>query len=107
MTYSKDKQRDYCKSHYEKNKEAYALRHKLRKSLTSLKLIEIKSSTPCADCGIQYPHWIMDFDHINGIKVNHISQMKTASWDKIQEEINKCELVCSNCHRNRTYQRSH
>jgi hypothetical protein len=27
------------------------------------------------------------------------------SWDIIQEEINKCEVVCANCHKRRSAKR--
>lgn len=62
---------------------------------------------PCVDCGVHFPPICMDFDHVNGDKVAGISRMVNGavSLDKLQAEINKCELVCSNCHRIRTYNR--
>jgi len=70
------------------------------------RLIDYKSGIPCLDCGKRYPHYIMDFDHVSGQKISSVSSMiKWGSWDEILEEINKCELVCSNCHRERTWQR--
>ena len=66
----------------------------------------IKESTPCADCGIKYHYSQMDFDHIDIKKVN-IARLANseASIKTIKAEINKCEIVCSNCHRLRTWQR--
>jgi hypothetical protein len=67
---------------------------------------KIKESTPCADCQIQYHYSQMDFDHIESKKIN-ISRLANseASIKTIKKEIEKCEIVCSNCHRLRTWQR--
>ena len=47
----------------------------------------------------------MDFDHVKGNKDRAISVMvgQKVSKDRILREIEKCELVCANCHRLRTY----
>ena len=51
----------------------------------------------------------MDFDHRNGeIKSRSISQMAitdTSNFERIKEEIAKCDLVCANYHRQRTRDR--
>ena len=53
----------------------------------------------------------MDFDHKDGkIKIASVSKLafrKLANFKKLKEEIKKCDLVCSNCHRQRTYSRLH
>jgi len=73
------------------------------------KINEIKSK-PCMDCGIKYPWWVMDFDHrpktkkIDSIK-NMVSRNRPLKI--ILKEIKKCDIVCSNCHRHRTYLRNH
>lgn len=67
----------------------------------------IKASTPCADCGGRFHPVAMDFDHVAGDKTLGISEMVRGrySWQRIEVEIAKCEIVCSNCHRVRTYER--
>jgi NAD-dependent dihydropyrimidine dehydrogenase PreA subunit len=61
---------------------------------------------PCLDCGGVYPSYVMDFDHRpNTIKLFDVSNPKTTNREKIQAEIDKCDLVCANCHRIRTYNR--
>jgi hypothetical protein len=63
-------------------------------------------SQPCKDCEHTYPPYVMDFDHVRGKKefeIGHQSAKGTMSFDRILEEIAKCELVCSNCHRIRTH----
>jgi hypothetical protein len=56
---------------------------------------------------IWYPPFVMDFDHVSGDKIDDICNLrrKTANWWKILEEIEKCDLVCANCHRARTHYR--
>lgn len=48
----------------------------------------------------------MDLDHVSGTKYKDVSSMTTYSWERVLAEIQKCDLVCSNCHRARTYLRS-
>lgn len=67
--------------------------------------IQRVKSVPCADCGASYPPYVMDFDHVSGKKIDKISDMTASSIEKIQAEIAKCEVVCANCHRERTYRR--
>ena len=62
-------------------------------------------SQPCLDCSGVFPSECMDFDHIIGEKLENISHLINASWDRLLDEISKCDLVCSNCHRIRTRRR--
>ncbi len=65
---------------------------------------DLKQKSPCLDCGINYPYYVMDFDHVRGQKhANVMELVSTLSKKKIDEEIPKCEIVCSNCHRIRTH----
>ncbi len=72
------------------------------------KLREIKESTPCKDCGRKFIFCVMDFDHVSGEKHDNISTLmaRKVSWKTVEEEIKKCEIVCSNCHRIRTFLRA-
>ena len=64
-------------------------------------------SKPCTDCGIMYPPYVMEFDHL-GDKLYNISDIvRNGCKKKYLAEIAKCELVCSNCHRIRTHNRRH
>ena len=66
--------------------------------------VDTFKDVPCMDCGKKYPPYVMDFDHLPqyekyfpiGVLVN-----KRLSKETILEEIKKCEVVCSNCHRER------
>lgn len=69
-------------------------------------IIETAKDRPCMDCGIKYPYYVMDFDHVRGEKLYNIAaQLGMMSYPKIKAEIEKCEVVCANCHRKRTHER--
>jgi hypothetical protein len=69
-------------------------------------LRELKENSPCMDCKVQYPYYVMDFDHVRGRKHKNVMELvPTLSKKKIDEELAKCEIVCSNCHRARTHMR--
>lgn len=98
----------YNKTWYEKNKakhKADAKRNtqKYRDRYKAL-VFELKS-VPCADCGGKFHPVAMDFDHVLDNKLWNISRMTAHSFDKLIDEIKKCEVVCSNCHRVRTHNR--
>lgn len=50
----------------------------------------------------------MDFDHVRGGKLRDIARIvnSTNSVQVLAEELIKCDLVCSNCHRIRTQKRA-
>jgi hypothetical protein len=58
----------------------------------------------CTDCGYRTHPEALDFDHVDGKRFT-ISRAVAHSWDDLLAEIDKCEVVCSNCHRVRTAQR--
>lgn len=60
---------------------------------------------PCMDCGGVFPPECMDFDHVRGTKLRPLAMMCGHSKEKIQAEMAKCDVVCSNCHRIRTKSR--
>jgi len=68
---------------------------------------QIKEESGCVDCGEMYPHWLLDFDHLPEYnKKGSPNQLAARHGMKAgMEELKKCEIVCPNCHRNRTYNR--
>src|SRR3546814_12943116 len=60
---------------------------------------------PCADCGETDPV-VLEFDHLRD-KVGNVSAMVHSNelW-RLVDEIEKCEVVCANCHRRRTARRA-
>ena len=79
---------------------------KKQKEALARYLKEVKEKNPCMDCKISYPYYMMDFDHVRGKKQANVAELiNTLSKKRIDAEIAKCEVVCSNCHRARTYLR--
>jgi hypothetical protein len=62
---------------------------------------------PCTDCGIQYPYYVMEFDHLDADskEFNVSAGVTSRGFGRLMAEIAKCEVVCANCHAERTYQR--
>ncbi len=66
-------------------------------------------SGPCMDCGGVFPPCVMDWDHRDPERKSFSVSSKVRAWyrdsrrEDILAEISKCDLVCSNCHRIRTW----
>lgn len=68
--------------------------------------IRAAKSEPCADCGISYPYYVMQFDHIADNKAFNIGIVgPRASRERLLAEIAKCDVVCANCHSERSHKR--
>jgi hypothetical protein len=62
---------------------------------------------PCTDCGQTFHIAAMTFDHLPGTeKIGEVSNMiRRRQKRAAQLEVEKCELVCANCHAVRSYER--
>ncbi len=100
------KRRECHKRYYLRNKDLYREKN-IRRSKELIDFVISLKQKPCMDCGVQYPYYVMDFDHREkSTKVDSISRMmpvRSFSKKKILAEMEKCDLVCANCHRKRTY----
>lgn len=105
----KECQRIYVRGHYEKNRDYYLKKAKERNVKRRAVICEVlreAKTRPCRDCGKTYPYWVMDFDHVRGKKKFSLAHAAgSASIEVIKLEIKKCEVVCANCHRDRTHRR--
>lgn len=59
---------------------------------------EYKKHHCCEKCG-EDRYYLLDFHHIDNNKEKELSQVKTWGTTRIQKEINKCAILCANCHR--------
>lgn len=70
-------------------------------------IVAYKVATGCADCGENHPV-VLDLHHRNRsekhpqLKSNG-SRLERLSWDVIAAELEKCDVLCANCHRKREY----
>lgn len=103
----KSKQKAFQQKWYLNNKSDVNRRSLFQKRKKRDYIAAVKDC-PCMDCGIKYPPYVMDLDHRNkGDKVMNLAKfLSRAGWDRIKDEIKKCDVVCSNCHRERTAQRA-
>lgn len=91
--------------YYAENKDAFLLRRERFKNLRR-ELIRKEKAKPCKDCGNDYPYYVMQFDHVRGKKVDDVSRMaRSVTLAVLRKEIAKCEVVCANCHAQRTHDR--
>lgn len=98
----------YHQNHDRQLKLALIRRHRYYKE--KRKFLVGAKNRPCADCGLSFPFYVMDFDHRDYLsKIENVSRMFTRNWalEKIKKEVEKCDIVCANCHRIRTYKKFH
>jgi len=58
----------------------------------------------CEQCGYKGHHAALDFDHIDPkTKRRDIAKMHTTNIKALREEMEKCQVLCANCHRIKTY----
>jgi hypothetical protein len=69
-------------------------------------LIKVKLESGCVDCrNKKLPHYVLEFDHCRGVKKFNLGSYGRLSWSKIEAEVAKCDVVCANCHKIRTWKR--
>lgn len=102
--------REQSKAWYKKNRERQlATVQKNTKNLAKRNrdfVLAYLDKSQCADCGEVDPI-VLEFDHLEN-KAHNISKMIYSAWSlaKLKTEIEKCEVVCCNCHRRRTAHRA-
>jgi hypothetical protein len=115
---------EYSKIYYQENKEHISFISRYNQALAMgiikkpkpIKLIEKERKSkrkfykelkqrPCEDCHKQFPSCAMDFDHVRGQKLFGISENTNYSFEDLVTEVEKCDIICSNCHRIRTEER--
>lgn len=67
----------------------------------------IKKFAGCKDCGYKESPYALQFDHIEDNKKASVSNLIRSdyAWSTIKKEMDKCEVVCANCHAVRTHAR--
>jgi 5-methylcytosine-specific restriction endonuclease McrA len=56
---------------------------------------------PCVNCGETNPV-VLELDHLRDKKYNIGDIIFCHTWESVQEEIEKCQVLCSNCHKKKT-----
>lgn len=105
--------RAYSLAHYSDNRRKYIDRAKKRRAPVRIRnrvwVRKHKALRACVDCGGKFHHAAMDFDHTAKNKRAAVARLvgSCLSLNTLRAEIRKCDLVCSNCHRVRTFKRLH
>jgi 5-methylcytosine-specific restriction endonuclease McrA len=100
----KPEKQEYMRKYRATNKEKLAAQDKKkmqeRRVKHKLKAIEYLGGK-CAHCGIVSEHrGIYDFHHIDSSeKEADPGSLMHYSWERIKKELDRCILLCSNCHR--------
>lgn len=98
----------YTNDHYARNRRRritqIAASNDKRREFYNQRIRAIKQASGCVDCGERDPV-VLDFDHLRDKEFDISQSPARYSWDRIEAEIQKCEVVCANCHRRRTHTR--
>lgn len=88
------------KTYYLKHKEKVQERNKTRKRNKKIKAVTYKGGK-CSKCGYEKCMKALEFHHLipeeKGYDLNHAKIDKP--WEILKKELDKCILLCSNCHR--------
>lgn len=107
--YCKDCGKKYYKKWKDKSEESKNRYNKWKqKRIGEIRKLfrEYMKDAQCIDCG--YSNWVaLEFDHVRGNKIAGVTDLinKGNAWEKVLEEIEKCEIRCLNCHRIKTAER--
>ena len=100
------RQSEYQKAHYQKKKQYYKDRAEERRQKVRKEFEELKSTLACEKCGENHVA-CLDFHHKDPTeKDTEVSVAVHRSWgrERIEKEISKCIVLCSNCHRKLHYE---
>ena len=100
--------KDYHKKWYHRNRSQRITQVKNRKKHIREWVRQLKEGMSCVKCGLSGMEnaWALEFHHKNHKdKDTIVSSLVSAGSSKkrIMAEINKCDVICSNCHRKEHY----
>jgi hypothetical protein len=101
----KECNKQYLKQHYQNNKKYYKDKSKDSIKKNKTLLLEYLKDKKCKDCP-ETDAVVLEFDHLRDKEESVSILIRLASWQTVLKEIEKCDIVCANCHRRRTYKRA-
>lgn len=100
-------QRGANRDYYRRNRSHELARVRVRQDATRDMLRALRER-PCTDCGATFLPHQMDFDHrdprLKAFRLTSGRAMLASA--AIETEVEKCDVVCANCHRVRTWRRN-
>ena len=97
----------FCALKCRRNSPAKKLRNQAFQQTRRDLINKIKIDRGCAKCGYNAHSAALDFNHIHSDKTFNVSQDTKVAMHKLLLEIDKCEVLCANCHRVHTYENKH
>lgn len=95
------KQKACNSAHYQNNKDTY--KQNVSRQRNRAKEFIQNSKIKCARCPETF-HRCLEYHHLNDKEFSVSRGSKRGmSIERIQEEIDKCILLCANCHRKETF----
>ena len=100
----KECRKEYIRAHYQKNRGKYVGGNKDRRQRNREFVRDQKESGECLRCG-EKRWYVLDYHHVDGKEESiQVIAHRGHSIKKIKEEIEKCVLLCANCHREVHYE---
>jgi hypothetical protein len=106
QSYCRACQKHYDAEWYRANKQRRRAKVEADREAYVAWMDSLKAGRPCADCGVSYPPYVMEWDHLPGAEKTLVladTRRAAHSKNRILAELAHCELVCANCHRERTF----
>lgn len=96
---SRNQSKKYYKTHTEEHRKNIATRRVEKYNAFKSWIETIKLEYGCSLCGEKEPV-CLDFHHLfnKQIEISTLASRQW-SWDRVEAEIEKCVVVCANCHR--------
>ena len=94
--------REYQRGHYLRNRDDYLVKAgawlAIRREENVTRILDYFAEHRCVDCGEGDPA-VLHFDH-RGDKLIEVSNLiyRGVSWERIEAEIEKCDVRCAVCH---------
>lgn len=98
-SFCKECRRNRNLTNFYKASDKWKTTHKKTRDIKQQKIKELKEySKGCLKCN-EKRYYLLDFHHIDpNDKLFQIAQGSSKGWEKVQKEIDKCILLCKNCH---------
>jgi hypothetical protein len=93
------KNADYCRTWYQKNRAKRRAQLAEQQRENRRRYAEYKATLSCERCGFSHPA-ALHFHHKdpNQKAFGVADGVKSMSWERLLSEIQKCEVLCANCH---------
>ena len=97
----RERQAEYQREWYLEHRSEVVARLRDRRKLVRRKVAILKLDTGCAVCGYSRLAAALEYHHITPAKKRFgvSNLMKMGSMGPVLDEIEKCVLLCANCHR--------